>query len=121
MRSRVPMIPARFCTKCSAASTPTRISGRKKSGRWFPPAAFPSSSELLTRRHRAGGSQLALRDVEQILLGSALLEDIERVNQLVVVGNAAALGRRIAERQPGNRVTEESVDLRRRLLVLRGF
>src|SRR4051812_6726235 len=119
MPSRVPMILARFCMKCSAASTPTRISGRKKSGRWFPTGRFVSRSQLLSRRHRTGRRLRALRDVEQILLGSALLEDIERVNQLVVVGDAAALGRRIAERESGNSVTEESVDLRRRLLVLR--
>src|SRR5438128_927639 len=102
MRSHAPMIPALFCTKCSAASTPTRISGRKKAAGGFSPAAFPSSGELLSRRHRAGGSLLALRDVEEILLRSALLEYIERVNQLVVVRNAAALGCRIAERQPGD-------------------
>src|SRR3954463_491627 len=106
------MILARFCTKCSAASTPTRISGRRKSGRWFPTGrSFHRPASLLTRRHRTGRRLLALRDVEQILLRSALLEDIERVNQLVVVGNAAAFGSRIAERQSGNRVTEESIDL----------
>jgi hypothetical protein len=47
---------------------------------------------------------LALSDSEKILLGSALLENLERVHQLIVVGDAASLGGRITKRQPRDSV-----------------
>lgn len=82
---------------------------KKSSGRFSLPELFLELSSLMASRS-SGGQLFALGDHEEVLLRRALLENLQRVHQLTVVGDAAPLRRGIAKRQPGNSVAEETID-----------
>ena len=52
-----------------------------------------------------------LSNDEEVLLGCALLENLQRVHQLIVVWDAAPFGSGITKRKPGDGVAEQPVDL----------